>query len=62
VLERVLQSDGGRLFVVEGEKKALACAQLGIAAIGISGIEAWHLKGSRDLIADFDVCRSRGAR
>lgn len=42
-------------WLVEGEKKACAVAQLGVPAIGISGIEGWHAKGSRDLIPDFEA-------
>lgn len=46
---------GGRLVFVEGEKKALAVAQLGIPAVGFAGIEGWHAAGSRTLLSDFDV-------
>jgi hypothetical protein len=42
------------LFVVEGEKKALAVAQTGAPTIGICGIEGWHAGGSRDLHPDLD--------
>ena len=42
------------LYVVEGEKKSLAVAQLGLPAIGICGIEGWHVAGSRDLHPDLD--------
>jgi len=42
------------VYVVEGEKKSLAVAQLGLPAIGICGIEGWHLAGSRDLHPDLD--------
>ena len=30
------------LWLVEGEKKALAVAQLGLPAVGFCGIEGWH--------------------
>lgn len=40
------------LYIVEGEKKALAVAQLGLPAIGICGIEGWHTAGSRALHSD----------
>ena len=42
------------LWLVEGEKKALAVAQTGLPTIGICGIEGWHLAGRRDLHPDFD--------
>jgi len=47
------------LWVCEGEKKALAVAQLGLPPIGIVGVEAWHRKGSTSLLADFDAIRLR---
>src|SRR5262249_31559611 len=40
------------LYFVEGEKKSLAVAQLGLPAIGMCGIEGWHLGGSRALHPD----------
>jgi hypothetical protein len=43
------------LYLVEGEKKALAVAQLGLSAVGFCGIEGWHVGGSRALLVDFDV-------
>jgi hypothetical protein len=46
--------DGGTLSIVEGEKKTLALAQLGVPAVGICGVEGWHYAGSRDLLRDFD--------
>lgn len=48
------------LYLVEGEKKSLAVAQLGRPAVGFCGIEGWHLGGSRALIADFEWVRLRG--
>lgn len=42
------------LYIIEGEKKALAVAQLGLPAIGICGIEGWHAAGSRALNPDLD--------
>jgi len=41
------------LYLVEGEKKALAAAQLGLAAVGFAGIHGWHVGDSRGLLADF---------
>lgn len=43
------------LYLVEGEKKAMAAAQRGYAAVGFAGIEGWHRKGSRQLLPDFDA-------
>ena len=47
------------LWVVEGEKKALAVSQLGLPAVGIAGVEGWHQKGSRALVEDFSAMRLR---
>ncbi len=41
------------LWLVEGEKKAAAVAQVGLPAIGFAGIDAWHRAGTRELIPDF---------
>jgi len=59
VLERVLTSDEP-LWIVEGEKKALAVAQLGLPAIALCGVEGWHTGGSLDLLPDFDAIRLAG--
>jgi len=48
------------LWIVEGEKKALAVAQLGFPAVGFCGIEGWHCGGSRELLADFDAVNLDG--
>ena len=48
------------LYIVEGEKKALAVAQLGVPACGICGIEGWHVSGSRALHPDLDDVGLRG--
>lgn len=48
------------LWVVEGEKKALAVAQLDRAVVGLCGIEGWHRAGSRALLSDFDAIPLRG--
>lgn len=47
------------LWLCEGEKKALAVAQLGLPAVGFCGVEGWHAKGERRLLADFDAIRLR---
>lgn len=52
--------DDRALWCVEGVKKALAVAQLGLPTIGIAGVEGWHRSGSRDLIPDFDAIRLDG--
>jgi hypothetical protein len=52
-LDAVLHSSAP-LYVCEGEKKALAVAQLGCPVIGICGVEGWHLAGSRALHPDLD--------
>jgi Domain of unknown function (DUF3854) len=41
------------LWLVEGEKKALALSQLGLPTVGFCGIEGWHLRASTDLADDF---------
>jgi hypothetical protein len=43
------------LWLVEGVKKSLAVAQVGLPAVGFEGIEGWHQRGSRDLLFDFDA-------
>src|SRR5262249_43933162 len=43
------------LWVVEGCKKGLALAQLGLPVVAIEGIEGWHRHGSRDLLPDFNL-------
>lgn len=48
------------LWLVEGAKKSLAVAQLGLPAIGFCGVEGWHRTGSRDLIPDFDAILLEG--
>jgi hypothetical protein len=48
------------LWCVEGPKKALAVAQLGLPAIGIESAWGWHEKGSRELLPDFDLIALHG--
>jgi hypothetical protein len=57
-LREALESEAP-LWLVEGEKKALAVAQLGLSAVGFCGVEGWHAKGERRLLADFDAIRLR---
>lgn len=40
------------VFVTEGEKKALALAQTGVAAIGLGGVWGWKQTGLESLIDD----------
>jgi hypothetical protein len=47
------------LWLVEGEKKALAVAQRGLPAVGVCGVEGWHAGGERRLSRDFDAIRLR---
>jgi Domain of unknown function (DUF3854) len=42
------------LYLIEGEKKALSVAQLGLPALGLCGIEGWHEAGASGLHPDFD--------
>jgi hypothetical protein len=58
-LHDVLQGDTP-LWIVEGEKKALAVAQLGLPAVGFCGVEGWHVGGDQRLLPDFDAIRLDG--
>jgi hypothetical protein len=40
------------VYVTEGEKKALALSQLGLAAVGLGGVWCWKVKGTDELIDD----------
>ena len=42
------------LYIVEGEKKALAVSQQGLPCLGLSGVEGWHVAGARALHPDLD--------
>lgn len=53
VLPRVMDPSVA-LYLTEGAKKTCYAASLGLAAIGFSGIQAWHVRGSRELLNDFD--------
>jgi hypothetical protein len=59
-LVKVLSDPDIPLFVVEGQKKSLAVAETGRAAVGIQGIEGWHVAGSRALLPDFDLIPLQG--
>jgi len=48
------------VWIVEGMKKRLAVAQLGLPAVGIESAWSWHEKGSRALLADFDFITLEG--
>ncbi len=58
-LDAVLHSPDP-LYIVEGEKKALSVAQIGLPAIGICGVEGWHVRGSSTLHPDLDDVGLRG--
>ncbi len=58
-LHEVLESTEP-LWVIEGEKKTLAVAQLRLPAVGISGVEGWHRAGEHRLLPDFDAIRLAG--
>ena len=53
-MTRVVQG-GEPVWLVEGCKKTLAVAQVGLPAVGIEGVDCWHRRGSRDLLPDFDT-------
>ncbi|MDY0301124.1 MAG: DUF927 domain-containing protein [Trichlorobacter sp.] len=42
------------LYITEGEKKALKATQEGLPCIGITGLWNWKVKGSDELIRDFN--------
>jgi Domain of unknown function (DUF3854) len=48
------------LWICEGMKKALALAQLDLPVVGIESAWGWHLKGSRELLPDFDAITLTG--
>jgi hypothetical protein len=58
-LPQALDSDEP-VFLVEGEKKALAVAQLGLPALGLESVWSWHARGSRALLDDFGFIRLKG--
>jgi len=60
-LRAVLEGDAP-LWIVEGEKKALSVAQLGLPTIGICGVEGWHITGTKTLLPDFDAIRLEDRR
>jgi hypothetical protein len=53
-LREVLEGESP-LWFVEGEKKALAVAQLGLPAVGICGVQGWRRPGGEELLEDFDA-------
>jgi hypothetical protein len=50
------------VYIIEGCKKALAAAQLGLLAVGFEGIEGWHRRGTRELVPDFAALRLKDRR
>jgi hypothetical protein len=59
-LPEVLASADEPLSVLEGQKKACAFSQAGYPAIAISGVEGWHMRGSKALLEDFALMPLRG--
>jgi putative DNA primase/helicase len=51
----LLRDGTSPLFLVEGEKKAKALGQLGLAAVGIGGVWCWKPGGKEELIPDLAV-------
>jgi hypothetical protein len=58
-LPQALEGDDP-VFLIEGEKKSLAVAQLGLPAIGLESAWGWHVRGSRALLPDFAFIRLTG--
>lgn len=52
---KILKSVGVPLLLIEGEKKAARAVDLGIAAIGFSGVWSWLRPNTRELIEDFTL-------
>jgi len=57
---RLALEGDGPLWLVEGMKKSLAVAQLGLSAVGIESAWGWHLKGSSALLPDFAAIALNG--
>lgn len=47
-----LRDGSTSVYITEGEKKALALSQIGLAAVGIGGVWCWKKKGTEKLIDD----------
>jgi hypothetical protein len=58
-LPQALEGDAP-LYLVEGEKKSLAVAQLGLAAVGLESAWGWHVKGQSALLDDFGFIHLAG--
>ena len=48
------------IYITEGEKKAMALSQLGIAAVGLGGVWCWKWNGSEELIEDLKAIEWNG--
>jgi hypothetical protein len=59
-IAEVLGGPAEPLWLVEGSKKALAAAQLGLPAVGFPGVDGWHRKGTHDLLPDFHLIPLQG--
>jgi uncharacterized protein DUF3854 len=58
-IDEVLHGSGP-LWLVEGEKKSLAVAQVGLPAVGFCGVQGWHTRGTRELLPEFAALRLEG--
>lgn len=58
-MRRALEGDEP-IFLIEGEKKSLSIAQLGLPAVGLESAWGWHVKAAATLLPDFDFIRLTG--
>jgi hypothetical protein len=49
---QMLRDGASPIFITEGEKKALALSQLGLAVVGIGGVWGWKVEDTDELIED----------
>jgi len=57
---RLIDDTGKRLFITEGEKKALALTQGGFPAVGIAGVDCFHKAKSARLLPDMERFKWKG--
>jgi len=57
---KILKDTQLKLYIAEGEKKALCASQHGFPCIGITGLWNWKKKGTDELIPDFDLIALNG--
>jgi hypothetical protein len=58
----MLRQDVDSIIITEGEKKALAIGQLGLAVVGIAGVWSWKKRGTEELIDDLAALVKPGVR